>query len=60
MYKCMAALKTDLTYAFRLMRKSPGFSALAIISLALGIAANVLLFSHCEWVIAETARLSAS
>ena len=41
----MAALMIDLNYAFRLLRKSPGFSALAIFSLALGIAANVVIFS---------------
>jgi predicted permease len=47
----MAALRTDLSYAFRLMRKSPGFSALAIGSLALGIAANVVIFSIVNGVL---------
>lgn len=47
----MAALRTDSSYAFRLMRKSPGFSALAIGSLALGIAANVVIFSIVNGVL---------
>jgi putative ABC transport system permease protein len=35
----------DLQFALRQLRKSPGFSALAIITLAIGIAATTLIFS---------------
>ena len=55
----MLSIMQDFRFAARLLRKSPGFTAAAVVTLAVGIGANTAIFSFIDALFLRSIRAAA-
>ena len=56
----MKGLRQDVGYALRLLRRTPGLTAVAIATLALGIGGTTAIFTIVDWVLLRPLRFAES